>query len=199
MRVVPFASFLGVLALGLACSTPEDGRNQTSGPPGPDGTVGAGGLTPTWQVGEAFARTCGTLECHGSKYRNMRVYGRYALRLEGLPDQGGSTYPEYLATYRSIIGLEPEVMATVTREKTGFDRLSLVRKATGLDEHRGGNRMQPGSAMDRCVRSWLRSAVDDDACRQASTPAPFVDDAGSSDASASDSGADGGPRDAGAD
>ncbi len=194
MKAAPFVALLGALALAAACSTPEDGRNQTSGPPGPDGTVGAGGLTPTWDVGEAFARTCGSLECHGSKYRNMRVYGRYALRLEGLPDQGGSTYAEYLATYRSIIGLEPEVMATVAREKTGFERLSLIRKATGLDEHRGGNRMVAGGVMDRCVRSWLRSAVDVDACRAASTPAPFVDDAGASDA-----GSDGGPRDAGAD
>jgi hypothetical protein len=173
------------LSTAASCSTPEDGRVGVTGPPGP--------VAPqAWEVGNALLYTCGSLECHGSKYRNMRVYGFGGLRADPsmLPSGEGTTDAEFALTYRAVVGLEPEVMTNVTREKSGYDRLALVRKAKGLDNHKGGNRMPSGSAMEKCLLSWLGSATDVAACNAASLPTTVVTpaaDAGA-DAKAGDGG-----------
>lgn len=169
---------VAALSAAASCSTPEDGRTSVAGPPGP--------VAPqAWEVGNALLYTCGSLDCHGSKYRNMRVYGFGGLRADPsmLPSGEGTTDAELALTYRSVVGLEPEVMNAVTRERTGYDRLTLVRKAKGLDNHKGGNRMASGSAMEKCLLSWLGSATDVAACNAASLPTTSkpVTDAGTGD------------------
>ena len=47
------------------------------------------------------------------------------------------------------------------------ERLSLIRKGRGAEHHKGGTRLPAGSDGDRCIVSWLRNAVDADACAAA--------------------------------
>ncbi len=174
-------AFVAAAALSTAasCSTSDDGRVGASGPPGP--------VPPqAWEVGSALLYTCGSLECHGSKYRNMRVYGFGGLRADPsvLPSGEGTTDAEFALTYRAVVGLEPEVMTNVVRDKSGYDRLSLVRKAKGLDNHKGGNRMGSGSPMEKCLLSWLGSATDVASCNEASLPTITIPPAGDAGADA---------------
>jgi hypothetical protein len=169
-----------------ACSTPEDGKIAALGPSGP--VAGQ-----AWEVGDAVLRTCGTLECHGTKLRNLRVYGYGSLREDPatLPGTGATTDKEYQLTYRAIVGLEPEIMSAVTQEKRGSSRLSLVRKGRGLDNHKGANRMPAGGPMERCLLSWLLSQTDSAACQEAAgyaVSSPAKADAGAAEDATADAG-----------
>lgn len=151
-----------------ACSSPE--TNARVDPVGPDRTT----FEP---VARVLARRCGTLDCHGSLYRNLRLYGYGGLRLdpsllpESTPDAGGSggiTPAEVDANYQAVIGLEPEVMRLVVVDK-GFapERLTLIRKARGTEEHKGAGPIKLGDDADRCLVTWLASSTDTAACDRA--------------------------------
>jgi len=118
-------------------------------------------------VASALLVTCGTLDCHGRPERNMRLFGNHAARLSPDDDPGGAPTrpPEYDADYWSVIGLEPEAMDLVVRQH-GADpeRLSLIRKPRGTERHKGGTLMQPGDALDSCLRGWLRGSPDAAIC-----------------------------------
>jgi hypothetical protein len=174
---------LGAAFTTLGCSTAEDGKSSTASP---TGVLAAPVTGQAWAVGDAVNRTCGTLDCHGSKLRNLRVYGYGSLRFDTstLPGTGATTDKEYEQTYRALVGLEPEQTAAVIREKQGTNRLSLIRKGHGLDNHKGGNRMPAGGAMEKCLISWLVSQTEVGACNEAAgyTETARTTDAGTGDA-----------------
>jgi hypothetical protein len=122
-------------------------------------------------VAQLLVHDCGTLDCHGSDYRNLRLYGNEGLRLAD-GDQpltpACTTDDEVEQDYQAVVGLEPETLAAVVA--AGGDRperLSLVRKARGSEQHKGGARMQVGDDADECLTSWLTTQIDDAACARA--------------------------------
>ena len=118
-------------------------------------------------VADALERRCATLDCHGTSTRNLRLYGGAGLRLDpaGVSGSGSTTEAEYDASYRSVVGLEPEIMsAVVLASGSAPERLTLVRKARGLEDHAAGAVLQAGAPADRCLTSWLASATDAQAC-----------------------------------
>jgi len=116
---------------------------------------------------DALDRRCGTLDCHGHKERNLRFYSGTGLRLDpgAVPGSGTTSAAEYDATYRSFVGLEPEVMGWVVAEGgRNPERLTLVRKARGSEDHKGGAALREGDAADRCLTSWLSPSIDEARC-----------------------------------
>jgi hypothetical protein len=126
-------------------------------------------------VADLLEKRCGTLDCHGSAYRNMRVYGSLGLRLA--PNdrplaKGQTTAQEYDADFDSIVALEPELTsAVVTAGGASPERLTFVRKARGTEHHKGGSLMQAGDPEDTCITSWLAGRTDVADCTSATTSA----------------------------
>lgn len=152
-----------VTVVGLAaCSAPEkDARtNAARAPAGAD-------FKPVAQV---LVDRCGSLDCHGSTYRNMRLFGFGAFRLDPAhqPDAPDTTQAEVDADYQSVVGLEPEIFRDVVASG-GRDpsRLTFIRKGRAEEDHKGGPRLFRGDAADRCVLSWLSGTVDADTCKSA--------------------------------
>jgi hypothetical protein len=112
---------------------------------------------------------CGSLDCHGQVGRSLRIYSQAGLRLdpEAFPSLDGGTVSsvEIEANYQAVIALEPEVLALVLRDHgENPERLTLVRKGRGSESHKGGAAIAVGSTSDRCILSWLSSALDETAC-----------------------------------
>ena len=105
-------------------------------------------------VSDAMQLHCGTLDCHGQIGRNMRLYGMYGLRLGPHDDPlNEPTSPaEYDADYWSIVGLEPEAVARVVEHQAGPEALSMIRKARGIERHKGGQLVTAGDVLDRVER-----------------------------------------------
>ena len=108
---------------------------------------------------------CGSLDCHGQMARNLRIHGQYGLRLSPTDGPGGrpTTPEEHDENYRSVVALEPEELAEVTGGAPP-ERLTLIRKARGLEAHDGGTIFGSGDPGDRCLTSWLAGNVDSAAC-----------------------------------
>jgi len=152
-----FVVLLGVVALGCS-APPPDGRHAFALPSRTD-------FPPVSQVLESH---CGSLDCHGSASRNLRVYGINGLRLEGVTGTDPTTEAEHEATFQSIAFLEPEKLGQVVVEGGRQpERLSLVRKARGTEKHKGGGLLPEGSDGDRCIVSWLAGTLDVTACDNA--------------------------------
>jgi len=166
VREVALVTFT-TIGIAVACSTPaSDARfsgavpDRVSFPP----------------VADLLVKRCGTLDCHGSAYRNLRLYGSQGLRLSPSDQpvsKGQTTQAEYDEDFRSVVGLEPEVMSTVVSEGgANPDRLTFVRKARGTEHHKGGSLMQAGDPQDQCITSWLAGQTDVAVCVSA-TDASF--------------------------
>lgn len=147
---------LVTVAVLLACSVVQNRQIGVDAPPYSDESFGT--------VGDYLNERCGTLDCHGQVGRNLRIYGCQGLRLD--PDasptscaEQPTTEDEYEATYRSLVGLEPQVMTTVysgcassvvdggpTYPPATIDGvvvchpelLTFIRKARGTEAHKGG-------------------------------------------------------------
>lgn len=168
------AAALGVsILVTVACSAPD--ASARVDPIGPDRASFA-------HVAPVLARRCGSIDCHGSAFRNMRVYGYGGQRLDAAtsPDVPNSITPEEAnATYESVIGLEPELMREVVQGGgAGPEDLTFVRKGRGDEEHKGGRRITRGDDSDRCILSWLTNQVDIVACNHGGCVSD-PDDAGS--------------------
>lgn len=150
------------LALGQACSSPD-----------PNARVDAVGPSTEHfdDVSQMLVHRCGSIDCHGSIYRNMRLYGYQGTRLAAgdTPDNPSiSSQAEVDANYQAVVGLEPEIMTQVVKDGgAGYDRLTLVRKARNTEAHKGGQRIVPGDNADKCLLTWLSSTTDDAACKLA--------------------------------
>jgi hypothetical protein len=155
-RVLPFlvpAVFAGALAALGACSSVSNSYIGISAPPYSDQSF--------QPVGDYVENRCGTLDCHGQVGRNLRIWGCEGMRLEADATPSScaeqpTTEAEYQATYRSIVGLEPQVMSSVfagcSSAIAGGDGgaeyppglschpelLTFIQKPRGLMAHKGG-------------------------------------------------------------
>jgi hypothetical protein len=144
----------------LACSSPPSDARVVAAPPD---------RASFPAVADVLEHRCGSLDCHGTVYRNLRLYGREGLRLSPFDrptsKPGATTVAEYDEDFLSVVALEPEAMSAVVREGGAApERLTLVRKARGAEHHKGGVSMSSGDDADRCVTSWLSGRTDLAAC-----------------------------------
>jgi hypothetical protein len=161
-----WAGLAALAAQGLvvvACASPSDSK-----------TIDPGTLDETGfqTVAPVLQRRCGSLDCHGSRFRNMRLYGYGGLRLAATdtPEQPQSTTAEAAADYDALMGLEPERMqAFIAGGRTDPTVLTLYRKARALEAHKGGLRIEAGDTADVCLLSWLQSTVNGTACSAAAS------------------------------
>jgi len=122
-------------------------------------------------VGQLLVHRCGSLDCHGSMYRNLRLFGNEGLRAS--PSDRPlvplcTTHAEFDQDYESVVGLEPEAMnAVVAGHGADPESLTLVRKASGLEAHKGLKLIQRGDDSYVCLTSWLAGATDTAACLRA--------------------------------
>lgn len=138
----------------------------------PDATVTPGELDRAGfeSVVPVLNRRCGSLDCHGSRFRNLRIYGYGGIRLAASdnPEAPQTTPGEAALDYEAVMGLEPEVMRSfIASGRRDPSKLTFYRKARMLEAHEGGPRVAPGDSADRCLVSWLTSTVDGAACRLA--------------------------------
>lgn len=125
-------------------------------------------------VAQVLVRHCGTLDCHGNSARNLRLYGNEGLRWAATDRPlrpACTTADEVDQDYVSVVGLEPEAMSALIAD--GGDkpqRLTLLRKARGLEHHKGGTLIHAGDDADTCITTWLASATDTAACLRALPP-----------------------------
>jgi hypothetical protein len=163
MSAARLALAMGLLVCAAACVTESaDTRVVT---PVPDRAT----FPP---VSDLLDRRCGTLDCHGVTYRNLRIYGREGLRLAPTDrpssKPGTTTVAEYDATFASLVGLEPELTgAVVTEGGARPERLTFVRKARGTEEHKGLAIWAEGGLEDLCVTTWLAGKIDTATCTKA--------------------------------
>jgi hypothetical protein len=149
-------------------------------------------------VSPALEAHCGSLDCHGTRRRNFRLYGWYGIRLDSgdggaapdplppgtveqpelVPGFGQTTEEELWQNYASAVLLEPEKLSVVLVEGQGVEELLLVSKGRGREHHKGEVAMEPNGSTDRCVTSWLLGAVDVTACAdsiaEANVPPDFA-------------------------
>jgi hypothetical protein len=118
-------------------------------------------------VAETLDQHCGSLDCHGSAGRHLRLQGQFGRRLDPTDVPGGreTTPDEVTADYQSVCGLEPELLARVLAEGGAHpERLTIVRKAREMEKHTGGKVFPEGSQGDLCLLSFLAGAVDVASC-----------------------------------
>jgi hypothetical protein len=152
-------------ALLIACaSTPDDAQTPRLVVTGLDRASYEAMVHPV------ILRQCGTVECHGTLPRGMRVYGEIGLRLDAATT-GTTTSEEAQATYVSIVGLQPEKTSAFTARspRTPDDAYDLLVLSKPLmrERHRGGLSLRKGEPAEQCILSWLLGAVDAGACTSA--------------------------------
>jgi hypothetical protein len=153
-----FAVAVTATTIGVtSCSSVSNERIGIDAPPFSEQTF--------QPFGDYLIYRCGTLDCHGNSGRNFQIWGCDGQRLDAdaspactkFEDPGGSltTIEEYQATYRSLVGLEPQVMSTVWAGCGGAsgpdggdaypppstchpELLTFVEKARGIEKHKGG-------------------------------------------------------------
>ena len=134
--------------------------------------------TTEWApVADYLGHRCGSLDCHGDVQRNFIIWSCDGLRLSPTAISGcdmgeNTTAAEYEATYRSLVGLEPETMSEVIGGGGADpDLLTFVRKARGEEAHKGGQLIdlttQVGVIQDDCITSWLRGTTNATDCADA--------------------------------
>lgn len=127
-------------------------------------------------VSSVIERRCGTLDCHGSLARPMRIYSQFGLRkhIDKNPDAGeyypggleATTLDELTDNYDSMCGLEPEKLNLVVSKKAAVDTLTLVRKPRLAEKHKGGLVWNKGDDGDACVINWLTGTGDTSPCAE---------------------------------
>lgn len=164
LGAVLFGSALLALATS-SCSGPANGRTEFNGP----------SVDTFKPVADMLGKRCGTLDCHGNINRNMRIYSYRGLRLDPSDMSGGNLMTgkglvtsdaEYQATYTSVLTLEPELMGKILFQHGDPTQLTMIKKARGLEHHKGRKLWNAGDPADRCLISWLTGHVDTNACKQ---------------------------------
>jgi hypothetical protein len=153
----------GLCSFLIACSVPpSDARIGLNAP--------SESAAEWYPVEDYMGYHCGSLDCHGNSARNLIVWSCYGLRLgdaiSGCPsiNRPTTTAEEYDATYRSLVGLEPNVMSVVVASEgqdggANPDLLTFIRKARGEEAHKGGTIFLAGSEADSCFTSWLAGST----------------------------------------
>lgn len=168
MKTIDPLALFGVATLVVACSGVQEQQIGIDAPSGSEEEFGP--------VGDYLEQRCGSLDCHGQVGRNLRIWGCEGMRLDpndipscnrligGLP----TTPAEHQATYRSLVGLEPNVMTTVVLgHGQNPELLTFMRKATGLEAHAGGQLIVVGDDQYDCLVSWLGGNTNLVACANA--------------------------------
>ena len=160
-RAPLLAALLAGVALAVACSAPASDPRYTPSAP-PDETTFA-------PVAQMLGVRCGTIDCHGTPWRNLRIYSSGGLRYASTDRPfvpPCDTTDEVSQTYLSVIGLEPEAMSQVA---SGGDpgQLTLVRKPRGTEAHKGGQLWTQGDDADTCLTAWLAGNPSTSACSNA--------------------------------
>jgi hypothetical protein len=171
LRGTILALAAGLTAAGASASCSAVSGDARIGIDAPNGSEDQFGI-----VGDYLDHRCGTLDCHGQAGRNLRIWGCEGMRLDpnavpvcSVPLGGSPTTPdEHQATYRSLVGLEPMVMSAVVEGHGAHpELLTFVRKARGLEAHKGGALITPGDDQDVCITSWLAGNTNITACANA--------------------------------
>lgn len=160
MRPVVLVSLL--IAPIAACTIPPTDSRST-----PQALPDASTFPPVAQLLDV---RCGSLDCHGTVARNMRLYGSAGLRwlasdrpLSPVCDRKAEVDQDY----ESVVSLEPEVMGQVVASGgANPDALTMVRKARGIESHKGGKIWNEGDDSDTCLVSWLSGKADAGACEK---------------------------------
>lgn len=145
-------------------------------------TIQCGDFGTFKMVSPVLEQRCGTIDCHGTYARPLRIYGPlgerrledagavaagvikdFAKYFPGGPAAEPATDVEILDNYRSVCGLEPELMTRVITLQAAPEELTLLRKARLTEKHKGGQIFNPGREGDLCLTSWLTQAIAPDA------------------------------------
>jgi hypothetical protein len=175
------STFLGLaLALTalvpLGCSGNEYTGTQIFQCPDADTYAGLStvdGGAPVESVSGFMERRCGMLDCHGSVARPLRIYGQYGLRYpteSNFPGGAATTLNELSDNYGAVCSVTPEQMNQVVADPNSADQLLMIRKARGIEAHKGGTVVTQGDAGDTCMIDWLMGDA-------LSTVAPICQDA----------------------
>jgi hypothetical protein len=160
--LTPSFAIAAIVAVTFACSSPPSGAQTV--PVLPDTTS----FPP---VAAMLIQACGSLDCHGTVGRNLRMYGDTGLRFSATDVPSvliPTTADEVAQDYGSIVGLEPEIMSeVVTSGGANPQRLTFYRKARGIESHKGGAVVTQGDARDVCITTWLQGHADATACTAA--------------------------------
>jgi hypothetical protein len=154
-------------ALEFACSSPPaDARFVATLPD----------QTTFPAVAAMLIQACGSLDCHGTLGRNLRLYGNTGLRYSDSDVPTAltpTTDAEIEQDFGSIVGLEPEILSAVVASG-GMDpqRLTFYRKPRGLESHKGGTVIDAGDARDVCLTTWLAGSADMSECAYAAAHYP---------------------------
>jgi hypothetical protein len=122
-------------------------------------------------VSPSLELRCGTLDCHGSTYRNMRLFGHYGARLDPKLTTGkeDTTDAEIESNFTSVVSIDSENFAAiVAKHGQGFDQWMVVLKGENAVHHKGEQRMKKGDFTYNCLLSWITGNVDMNACSMAS-------------------------------
>lgn len=169
----------GALALGACASTPDDSTEPKLPISGPSGAnAGADPTAFRNYVNSVFERRCGSLDCHGSISRGLRIYGSNGLRIPndaGLePGTGPTSQDEINSNYAGIVGLQPERMneflAKNPRTSDDAYKLIILSKPLQLERHKGGPALGRGDPAEQCIVSWLQGKVDEARCAKGAAP-----------------------------
>jgi hypothetical protein len=158
------AGLLGAttIAIAFACSSPpSDARFVETTPD----------VASFPAVATMLIQACGTLDCHGTVARNLRLYGDTGLRLRAT-DVPSTLIPttddEIAQDYASVVGLEPEIMSQVVASGgANPEQLTFLAKALGIQAHQGGAVIAQGDPRDTCITTWLQGHADPASCTAA--------------------------------
>jgi hypothetical protein len=157
------------IALAVACSPPAKGELDLK-----TGTRASPNSFRVNGVNIVFEKRCGSLDCHGSPARNLRIYSSRGLRLPNdagiAPGVGDTTLEEITASYQSIIALEPEATNAVI-DGADPSTLQILKKPLETEKHKGGPVIRKNDDAERCIASWFREGpldpIDKTACAAA--------------------------------
>jgi hypothetical protein len=111
-------------------------------------------------VSVVFEKRCGTLDCHGTIARNLRIYSSGGLRIPNeagiTPGGGATTLEEINANYESLLNLEPEQTNEVLFDNADPHTLLILKKPLQLEHHKGGPAITRGDDAETCILSWLQ-------------------------------------------
>ncbi len=108
---------------------------------------------------------CGSLDCHGSIGRPLRIYSQNGLRLDaadgGGRDRGPTTKAERIENYRAVIGLEPDEISKGVASGGAYLDYQLIKKPIDIQgngvRHKGGPVLSPSQSDPGwvCLTGWI--------------------------------------------
>lgn len=125
-------------------------------------------------VSAVMERRCATLDCHGQLARPLRLYSARGMRRIVLEEEvndptnvtagRGLTNEELYDNWRSVCGVEPEVMDAIQRgEAQATDHL-MMRKSLGIERHKGDILFIKGDEGSKCLSGWLEGNLEPAFC-----------------------------------